>query len=229
VSNLPTGCASGDPGTHLASDRSCGSCRACCTLPDIPELNKPINTPCPNVSTDPDRPGCTRYDSRPDVCRGFKCGWLNGLGDPEDRPDRLGIMWQQVDLGVSAPARSDASRLAGLAFVEVWPGALQQPRAVQWLRRFEAARPGQILTRLAGARHFSLAEVRVRGKPLASHGSPGTPPTAATPAPTPTPNRVSLAASTLEAKPDPRRAPPAPRVEVTRLAGSPVPRCKPAA
>lgn len=73
--------------------RSCGGCSACCKVLGIetPELTKPRGQWCPNC-----RPGqgCAIYESRPTVCRDFKCAWLAGesLGD-EFRPDRLKVMF----------------------------------------------------------------------------------------------------------------------------------------
>jgi uncharacterized protein len=57
--------------------RQCGECSLCCKLPAINELNKPANTWCRHV--DHDCGGCSIYQDRPSVCRGFTCGWLEDL------------------------------------------------------------------------------------------------------------------------------------------------------
>ncbi|MEM1183809.1 MAG: hypothetical protein AAGI53_02295 [Planctomycetota bacterium] len=123
---------------NLSQGRSCGSCRVCCKLPDIPELDKPRDTWCRFSAKSKGAPGCTRYEARPDVCREFECAWLSGLGDADDRPDKLGVLWQPLDL-------PDGRR--GLGIVEARPGALNEPRARAWLERFERAKPGRIVVR----------------------------------------------------------------------------------
>ena len=73
--------------------RSCGGCNACCKVPriDAPELQKPAGVWCPNC-----RPGqgCGIYDSRPGVCRDYRCVWLDtGFLAEECRPDQLKVMF----------------------------------------------------------------------------------------------------------------------------------------
>lgn len=68
--------------------RRCGQCSTCCTSLDVPEQSAPAGTPCVHQSSD----GCMIYRRRPEVCRGFRCGWLSGLGQGLDRPDRLGLL-----------------------------------------------------------------------------------------------------------------------------------------
>ena len=71
----------------------CGDCFACCqALPIIqPEPNKNAGVLCPHLNGG--RHGCTIYETRPTVCRGFLCGWrlVPELGDGW-RPDRSGIL-----------------------------------------------------------------------------------------------------------------------------------------
>ena len=58
------------------SGRSCGSCSQCCkTLSiDVPELQKPMDRWCKHCRSD--KKGCTIYETRPNICRAFACGWL---------------------------------------------------------------------------------------------------------------------------------------------------------
>jgi hypothetical protein len=67
--------------------RECGSCSLCCKLLRIDELSKPANRWCRHCR--PGNSGCTIYDARPPVCRGFYCEWLlePKMGD-EWRPTR---------------------------------------------------------------------------------------------------------------------------------------------
>jgi len=153
----PQTSASADPARARAQARECGPCRLCCRLPDIPELAKPINTWCVHIDLSPGAAPCTIYDRRPDVCRGFDCAWKQGLGDEDDRPDILGVMWQTVTLPDGRP---------GLGVVEARPGALESPRVRRQLERFEARKPGRIIIRRAHETRFAAVGVLVEGKPL---------------------------------------------------------------
>lgn len=72
--------------------RDCGGCTACCTvLPaDDPTLKKQSGVDCAHCDVGA---GCRIYETRPQTCRDFFCGWraLPKLGD-EWRPDRSGVM-----------------------------------------------------------------------------------------------------------------------------------------
>jgi hypothetical protein len=56
---------------------------------------KPNWTPCPHLCAQ----GCGIYPTRPATCAAFRCVWLqNGFhGDPEKRPDQLGVMFTVSD------------------------------------------------------------------------------------------------------------------------------------
>ncbi len=137
---------------NLVSGRTCGDCRVCCRLPDIPELNKPVNTWCRH--TDLERPGggCTIYNERPRTCKEYECAWLSGLGEAQDRPDKLGVMYQPVDM-------PDGSQ--GLAAVEAFDGAFDRPRVKAQLMRFAQLKPGKILMRTAAETRFRAVELTV--------------------------------------------------------------------
>ena len=72
--------------------RDCHGCTACCAFPPIhtETLQKPANTLCPHCA---EGQGCTVYDVRPGVCRGFFCGWffMPELG-PEWHPNHSGVV-----------------------------------------------------------------------------------------------------------------------------------------
>lgn len=53
-------------------------------------MGKPEFTACSHLR--PDGPGCGRYAARPRDCRVFRCGWLSGMFEASDRPDRSGVM-----------------------------------------------------------------------------------------------------------------------------------------
>lgn len=69
--------------------RQCGPCQACCVVPEIPELGKKAGERCQHLTEQ----GCGIYETRPDVCRAFECGWkVNPRFRADDRPDVVGIM-----------------------------------------------------------------------------------------------------------------------------------------
>jgi len=69
--------------------RECGNCTACCTAIGVHEIGKPFNRACNHIGG----LGCRIYGKHPDSCRGYACGWLQGVGHPLiDRPDRLGAV-----------------------------------------------------------------------------------------------------------------------------------------
>lgn len=149
------GSAAPDPHQGLTTGRVCGPCRACCKLPEIPELDKPVNVWCEHVRLDRATGGCGIYADRPKPCREFRCAWLDGLGDEEDRPDRLGVMWQQLPLPGGGTA---------LGFVESRPGALADPRVIAYMDRFAQIKPGLIIQRRAHEPRFRSVELTIDGK-----------------------------------------------------------------
>ena len=76
----------------LVPNRDCGECTVCCKSLriDTPELKKRSDVPCPHLSP---VKGCSIYDSRPQVCRNWYCGWriMPFLGD-DMRPDRAKVL-----------------------------------------------------------------------------------------------------------------------------------------
>ena len=80
--------------------RSCGECTLCCTAMGVPELSKPHYERCSKLG-----PRCTIYSARPKSCRAFECLWLQGLGEPEHRPDHSGLVLAvTVKNGILGPA-----------------------------------------------------------------------------------------------------------------------------
>lgn len=76
----------------VIAHRDCDGCTACCEFPPIrtKQLKKPANTLCPHCAEDR---GCTVYDVRPDVCRGFYCGWFFLLDlTPAWHPNSSGVV-----------------------------------------------------------------------------------------------------------------------------------------
>jgi len=57
-----------------STDRRCGACSLCCKLLHVIELRKPANEWCEHCR--PGAGGCSIYQSRPDICRSYFCGWM---------------------------------------------------------------------------------------------------------------------------------------------------------
>ena len=70
--------------------RQCGTCSACCRLPEVPEINKPANTPCKHLCAA--GYGCQIYKNRPKMCADYQCCWLMGFGAKSDIPEKSGVL-----------------------------------------------------------------------------------------------------------------------------------------
>ena len=79
--------------------RDCGGCNACCNVLHIndPQLQKPAGTLCQHWKQGAK---CTLYSSRPNTCRSYSCPWLDGYGQPHERPDKVGVL-----IGMPIPER----------------------------------------------------------------------------------------------------------------------------
>jgi len=74
----------------LVQRRECGECQVCCIVPtiDAPDIQKDCGSSCRNSL----QGGCGIYETRPEVCRIFYCGWRRSGDFPDDwRPDQSGI------------------------------------------------------------------------------------------------------------------------------------------
>jgi len=116
------------------SVRSCrteggAGCARCCidlTI-DQPDIKKPAGVPCPKL-VDDGHGGhlCSIYDKgRPRVCRDYRCGWVKGVLDEEDRPDKSGVI---VAEAISRKELQEAFQEIRAAGMGVWrvipiPGA----------------------------------------------------------------------------------------------------------
>ena len=61
----------------LAPGRSCEGCTACCKLPSVDAMRKPMQQWCEQCEIGR---GCRIYGTRPDECRTFFCGWVLARG-----------------------------------------------------------------------------------------------------------------------------------------------------
>lgn len=65
----------------ITTGRECGKCSLCCKLLHVIELNKPAGAWCQHCK--PGAGGCSIHETRPQICRGYFCGWMlsRGVGD----------------------------------------------------------------------------------------------------------------------------------------------------
>lgn len=83
----------------LVPGRSCDGCTLCCKVMNVPPLNKPKSVWCPHCAIGK---GCKIYDTRPQECRGFYCGYrqIVHLGEhwfPAD--SKMIVLWEQMPGG----------------------------------------------------------------------------------------------------------------------------------
>jgi len=89
---------SADPQRAIrAAARSCGTCSHCCTVLRVDELGKAAGTDCVHQRG---ALGCGIYESRPPICRGYQCLWLQGGLEDDERPDTTGGIVDLEAVGV---------------------------------------------------------------------------------------------------------------------------------
>jgi hypothetical protein len=122
------------------AQRVCGECSLCCTVLRVDELRKLGGVPCRELRA-PDAArelggACGIHERRPPICRGYRCLWLGGGLDEEDRPDRLGAVLDLVTTGAETR----------LEIHEAEPGVFDRsPRLREVAERYRAAMPVRIL------------------------------------------------------------------------------------
>lgn len=67
-----------------AAQRSCGPCSLCCSVLRVDELSKLGGQDCVHQRG---TAGCGIYRKRPAICRGYRCLWLQGGLEDDERPD----------------------------------------------------------------------------------------------------------------------------------------------
>ena len=126
--------------------RACGSCTLCCKLLRIDALAKPAGEWCAHCAVGQ---GCTVYDTRPEACRGFHCGYLTlpMVGDKWFPAKSRMIVYPAPD-GRRISVLVDASR----------PNAWREPPFHAELRAWarHGATKGIDVVVLAGGRAFAI-------------------------------------------------------------------------
>jgi len=112
--------------------RECAECSACCNVYHIDGLfpESPRWVDCYHQG----ERGCGihGHPKRPPACGGFLCMWLDGWGEEDDRPDRLGLV---LDYNRARP-RIDV--VESVTAIEAAPGRSDEPRARARLRELRA-------------------------------------------------------------------------------------------
>jgi len=86
----------------LVQGRDCGACEVCCIVPSInvAEMQKASSARCQHCTQ-----GCAIYETRPQVCRDYFCGWRRSAMVPDDwRPDKSGVLTELVMVDIT-PSR----------------------------------------------------------------------------------------------------------------------------
>ena len=143
------------------SERQCGECTACCThlKIDTEEFQKLAGPDCAHL--EPKRGGRI-YETRPQVCRDFRCLWLQMPDLPDDwRPDRSGVLLVPTRENVPAGYATDYG--IKMQFISA-AGNIRQPGVVRLILWFFQRRIPVFLAVQARAKSGSFAPAgRLRG------------------------------------------------------------------
>ncbi len=110
----------------MKKQRACGTCRECCVVLAVPEIEKPKHQACVHLNViQESKIGCTCYETRPKPCREFRCLWLEAEQVPADlRPDRCGVIFS-----VNNPPEGLKQ---ALVVHECRPNGTKDPGVVRW-------------------------------------------------------------------------------------------------
>ena len=124
---------------EIVEGRSCEGCGLCCMVPEVHEIEKPLGTWCQHCST---RKRCDIYETRPQECRDFHCGYLT--------LPSIGEAWKPSKSKIILTAENDGNRV--LALVDPGrPDAWRKEPFYSQLKAWaEAAAPhaGQVVVRI---------------------------------------------------------------------------------
>lgn len=115
-----------------AAARACGECSLCCTILRVDELGKPAGRDCVHQRG---TEGCGIHATRPPICRAYRCLWLQGGLEDDERPDRTGGIVDLETMGVGLR----------LAIREARPGAFDASPALRAIaERYRGSMPVRI-------------------------------------------------------------------------------------
>lgn len=75
--------------------RTCGGCTACCKTHAVHSMYKRAWEWCLQCKIGD---GCRIYNTRPTDCENFQCAWLLGVGGPDYRPDKIGVVVDYIEV-----------------------------------------------------------------------------------------------------------------------------------
>ena len=135
--------ASPTPSRPLAPGRSCGDCTLCCKVMGIAALDKPRGKWCSNCDVGM---GCRIYETRPEECATFYCGYmLNPDIDEAWKPSRSKIVLVPEDKGNRVAAHVDPQR------PDAWKQEPYYSTLKQWARHAVTA-GGQVMVTIGERR-----------------------------------------------------------------------------
>ncbi len=140
----------------LVPGRDCGTCNVCCVALTIdePTLRKPQGFRCRNARPDN---GCAIYETRPDTCRTFFCGYrqLKWVRDTL-RPDLSGVLIKQH----GEIARGTGEKRVGVAITLLNSSALKAEGLAETVAAAVAA-DIPVYLNIPGPPGYTAAEARI--------------------------------------------------------------------
>ena len=113
---------------HLVPGRTCGDCTLCCIVPviDMPEAQKLPSSVCRHCAS-----GCDIYETRPQVCRNYDCGWRQlDMFDETWRPDLSGVF---IEFELNIPPQFKTPFGLNLVLVGNPLKTIRQPRFIDFV------------------------------------------------------------------------------------------------
>jgi hypothetical protein len=113
---------------HLVPGRGCGDCTLCCIVPviDMPEAQKLPSSVCRHCAS-----GCDIYETRPNVCRNYDCGWRQlEMFDETWRPDLSGVF---IEFELNIPPQFKMPFGLNLVLVGNPLKTIRQPRFIDFV------------------------------------------------------------------------------------------------
>jgi len=99
--------------------RPCDECYACCVWLGINALKKFPGQSCRHLDGNlGPKTRCAIYQTRPDSCIHYSCGWRAGLGQATDRPDKSGVLVSIYPNGDWEPGQDIKSIAATITLID---------------------------------------------------------------------------------------------------------------
>lgn len=138
--------------------RECGGCTACCTVLAVESIGKPCMQQCQHELL---QIGCAVYEDRPEECRAYACAYRLGHPSVTVRPDKCGVIFDQLTVPGSA-----GHRWAAVNAREAYRGAADEQPARDIVLALSERQPVIVVnerqqqSRLAGPPEVCLAMLK---------------------------------------------------------------------